>query len=57
MKPKRMMSHCPFCNAVQQFDKLHARFYACGTTADRKTGIYTKGCSSKQQQSKLIFKD
>jgi hypothetical protein len=40
----RLMSRCPYCDSEQTHDKLHKRFYACGTVGDRDTKIYTKRC-------------
>jgi hypothetical protein len=41
---RKLMSTCPFCGAKQTMDKLHTRFYACGTTADRDRGVYNRRC-------------
>lgn len=38
----RLMLTCPFCHSKQIRDKLHTRVYACGSTVDRDTGIYTR---------------
>ena len=44
IKRIRLMLTCPFCHSKQTRDKLHTRFYACGSTVNRDTGIYTRNC-------------
>lgn len=41
---KTTFTKCPFCNSEQIYDKLHTRFYKCGTQACRLTGRYKRGC-------------
>lgn len=42
-RPK-LTKNCPYCNAPQEMDKLHTRFYRCKTTANRDTGQYYRRC-------------
>lgn len=39
----KLMTTCPYCKAAQERDKLHNRFYSCGTTANRDTKRYIRG--------------
>lgn len=39
-----VFTSCPYYNARQTMDKLHTRFYECGTTADRDSGNYERKC-------------
>lgn len=51
MKPKRMLTHCPYCEAKVDTEEYvllyHLRFYTCGTlasTCDKDQPIYDRRC-------------
>lgn len=44
MTERKLMSHCPFCNAARASDDPAVRRYACGSVDIRRTGIYHRRC-------------